>query len=1238
MPGVVAATAAQEIPAMAMFGDPIGGPAGPDGLSAEAEKRRRTALLNAIGHALYSIDLKGRCTFINAAALRVLGYELDEVLGRNMHDLIHHTRPGGSPYPREDCPLLESVRTGQAVTLESETLWRRDGSSFIAEYSARPVVEDGVVTGGVVTFQDVSEAQEARRRLAVQTAVSRVLGEAADPSLAVVRALGAIGSGFGWTVGVFWAVDEGRGVMRSAGVWHQAGFQGDAFLAQTRLLALEPGAGLPGGVWQTGEPLWIEDIGADARFVRRDAAVGADLGSAIAFPVKAGAGTLGVVEFLRGRAPLPDDGLLETVSALGRQLGQYLRRKWTERALHEAEAMKGAIVEAALDCIVTIAEDGRIVEWNPVAERTFGRSREEVLGKDMAELVIPPEQRAAHRAGMARYLATGEGRFLGTRIEVEALRADGSRFPVELAISPIRVEGRQHFTAYLQDITGRRQAQAALRASEERFRNLADSIPQLAWMADPGGSITWYNQRWFDYTGTTFAETQGWGWRRVHHPDHLERVAARLRDCFETGEPWEDTFPIRGRDGGYRWFLSRAVPIRDEAGRILRWFGTNTDVTDQRRIEIRAAEAERRLQFALQIGRIGCWSWDFESDFVHSDERLCEIFDAPPGATIPVREFFSRIDPEDMARVTEVVERARQELGEYDIEFRIRTRAGETRWAVARGAVERRRSGRGLSMIGVTWDVTERKRFEEELAAAKEAAEEANRAKSQFIANMSHELRTPLTAVIGYSEMLEEEAEDLGAETMLEDLVKIGSNARHLLTLINDVLDISKIEAGKMEVHVEEFDVATLVSEAAETVEALAAKRSNRLELRCAPGLGRMRSDVVKVRQCLLNLLSNASKFTEAGRITLSAERSATGDGDWIEFRVADTGIGMTREQLGKLFQRFTQADSSTTRRFGGTGLGLSITKAFCTMLGGDIAVESTPGEGTTFALRLPADIAAAREGAAEDALAAANAEGPGTPGDADDLVLVIDDDAATRDLLSRFLRREGLAVRTAPDGPTGLRLARELSPSAILLDVMMPRVDGWSVLTQLKADPDLADIPVVMVTMTQDKALARSLGAADFLTKPIQWPRLKRLLERYRSPSALGSALVVEGGAATRAELRALLEGEGWSVVEAADGHAALDRLSAAPPDLILMDLDIAGIDGFALIRELRKRAEWRAIPVIALTDGQVSPEERQHLRGQVRQIDQTGEEAEAELVAELRRIAEAKRGAPGRGKGAAP
>jgi signal transduction histidine kinase/CheY-like chemotaxis protein len=509
-----------------------------------------------------------------------------------------------------------------------------------------------------------------------------------------------------------------------------------------------------------------------------------------------------------------------------------------------------------------------------------------------------------------------------------------------------------------------------------------------------------------------------------------------------------------------------------------------------------------------------------------------------------------------------------------------------------------------------------RKRYERELAEAKEEAEEANRAKSQFIANMSHELRTPLTAVIGYGEMLEEEAQDRGLDDMIEDLRKINSNARHLLTLINDVLDISKIEAGKMDVHLETFDVCHLVNELKATVEALVMQKENTLEVVCASDVGTMHSDPVKVRQSLINLLSNAAKFTERGRIRLDVERAAEGDAARIVFRVTDTGIGMEPAQIAKLFRRFTQADASTTRRFGGTGLGLSITKAFANMLGGDVTVESRPGAGSVFTLVLPADT---RQG--EHAQAESGAGGEEGAGDAGNAILIIDDDPNARELLSRYVAREGFSVRTATDGVTGLTLARALRPRAILLDVMMPRMDGWAVLSQLKADPDTAEIPVIMETIVHEKGLAFSLGAEDYLTKPIRWPRLKRVLDRFRStPPA--RALVVDDDGSTYQLVADLLESEGWQIVQARDSTSVYERLAESRPALMLVDLSMSALNGFALIQSLRRMAQWRDLPVIALSGDELTAEERSRIEGYVQQIIDTGSDAPEALLDVLRRI----------------
>jgi len=507
------------------------GVTGPDAWSA----------IEVLEEGVYGVDRDGRCTFVNRAALDALGYDTaGELVGRNMHDLIHHTKEDGSAYPAAECPLLGTLTTGRPVRLNDERLWRKNGVSFPAIYSSFPVRAGGLITGSVVTFIDLSSNED-------------------------------------------------------------------------------------------------------------------------------------------------------TLHVLARQRA--------EKDLKDSEVLKAAILETALDSIVVVDEATRIHEFNPAAERTFGRTRASVLGQELGALILPADFLIGHLRKFAHYLEDGETSAMNKHLEVEAVRADGTPFPAELAITPLKAGGQALFTAYLRDITDRKQARS-------------------------------------------------------------------------------------------------------------------------------------------------------------------------------------------------------------------------------------------------------------ELAAAKQHAEDANNAKSAFLANMSHELRTPLSAIIGYAEMLREEAEDGGDPAIFgTDMGKIESNARHLLGLINDVLDLSKIESGKMEVFAEDFDIAKAIGEVAATVATLVEKRGNRLSVDVDPSLTTMRSDLTKLKQMLLNLLSNSAKFTEDGMLSLSV-RSA--EGKRIVFEVADTGVGMTPEQMAKLFQRYAQAEASTSKRFGGTGLGLSISAAFAAMLGGSIKVASDYGKGSRFTIDLP--------------------------------------------------------------------------------------------------------------------------------------------------------------------------------------------------------------------------------------------------------------------------------------------
>jgi signal transduction histidine kinase/DNA-binding response OmpR family regulator len=491
----------------------------------------------------------------------------------------------------------------------------------------------------------------------------------------------------------------------------------------------------------------------------------------------------------------------------------------------------------------------------------------------------------------------------------------------------------------------------------------------------------------------------------------------------------------------------------------------------------------------------------------------------------------------------------------------------------------------------------------------KEAAEAASQIKSSFLANMSHELRTPLNAIIGYSEMVLEEAEDSGQVAVVPDINKILAAGKQLLGLINAILDLSKIEAGKMELYLESFSVPVLADEVASVIRPLVEKNGNKIKVSLDPAVQSMRADQTNVRQTLYNLLSNASKFTSKGLISLDVRLLPD---DRISFAVSDTGIGMTAEQSARLFEPFTQGDASTSRKYGGTGLGLVISLRFAKMMGGDIVLRSVPGEGSTFTLTLPRIVEAEpkRFGPAPPAIIAAH-ETAGT-------VLVIDDEPAVYEILNRTLTKYGFRVEAAASGEEGLRLARKLRPQIITLDVMMPGMDGWAVLTQLKSDRDLADIPVIMLTIMDNRNLGYSLGAADYLTKPIDRDRLSSVLLRYRRDAG-NNVLIVEDDPEAREMLRRLLQNDGWAVAEADNGRTALEHLARQRPAMVLLDLMMPEMDGFEFIVEMNRHEEWKSSPVIVITARDLTVADRLRLNGHVTRVLQKGLYSRDELLEQV-------------------
>jgi len=632
-------------------------------------------------------------------------------------------------------------------------------------------------------------------------------------------------------------------------------------------------------------------------------------------------------------------------------------------------------------------------------------------------------------------------------------------------------------------------------------------------------------------------------------------------------------------------------------------------------------EARLRLTEAIEAISEGFSLYDSEDKLIICNTRYKDFFSGHRDKMVPgtpfeqiVRASLERDEIEDSKDDPEAWLATRMERHRNPSEPHIQRRS-DGRWV----RVSERLTANG-GVVATYTDITMLKQREAELAdlvhkleIARDAANEASRTKSTFLANMSHELRTPLNAIIGYSEILQEDVADLGQESLMTDLKKIEASGRHLLGLINDILDLSKVEAGRTELYIEDVDLASLFEEVQVIVAPLIQKNSNTLELRLADDLGSIRTDRTKLKQSVLNVLSNANKFTENGRLRVVAERFQA-DRPMVRIAISDTGIGMDEEQLGRLFQAFGQVDASTTKKYGGTGLGLAITRHFCQLLRGDITVKSKPGEGSTFTITLQ-DLGAKPEQTA-DAVAgvfdtAAEVDGAST-------VLIVDDDPVARDLLSSSLKGKGYRIVHAGNGDEALNLARKLRPDAITLDIIMPQTDGWAVLTALKGDAELRDIPVVIVTILQDRAIGLSLGAVDFLTKPVDRARLTALLHQLLRREGL--ILLVEDESNTRAMLRQAIERMDLEVAEAVNGRGALEWLAQnQPPALILLDIMMPEMDGFEFLDAFRKHPEWQDIPVIVLTAKELTAQERERLMGQTRKVIAKGDSFRDDIAAAI-------------------
>jgi len=752
-----------------------------------------------------------------------------------------------------------------------------------------------------------------------------------------------------------------------------------------------------------------------------------------------------------------------------------------------------------------------------------------------------------------------------------------------------------------------------LREISEARRRLVDAIESISEgfsLYDADDRLVVFNRRYRDMHGAGSVDI-------VKHGTSFEAILRRAAENSEilNSELAERLAWHRHPQGSHvqrragRWFQINERKTED-GGTV----ATYTDITELKLAEQALQESEQRLRVIAEAAPIAVVIVTFDDGIIrYVNQRFCEMFGIYATSALGLKATTLYADPLHRERFI-------QELTEHDhvegMEILYKRASGEEFWALL--ASQRIVFEGRPAMISGCADISDRKRMEGELHKAIWAAEQATRAKSEFVANMSHELRTPLNAIIGYSEMLVEDAQGAGREAETADLRKIQDAGKHLLGLIDSILDLSKIEAGKMTLYLETFELKPMVESVAATVTALAKKNGNTLEIECAKDMGTIHGDLTKVRQILFNLLSNACKFTRNGMIKLTAQRERVEARDWIVFQVSDTGIGMTLDQQARVFEAFTQANDMTARDYGGTGLGLTITKSFCRLMGGDVLLKSEAGKGTTFIIRLPAVVQASSDASLHDHVKLSDDLQTAIPQDAP-VVLVVDDDPNARELLRRHLQRGGYAVRLAGAGEEAVQLARNLKPDVITLDVLMPQMDGWAVLSALKEDAELAQIPVIMVTIVDNQSIGYSLGATAYLTKPIDRDLLLQALEKCIPNGQPRHVLIVEDDIPTRRLLRRTLQQASYHVTEAENGRAGCEQLKTGVPDAIVLDLMMPEMDGFEFIAKIRSDERCRDIPVIVVTAKSLTPGDRNRLNGQVHHLIQKDDASRKSMLAAL-------------------
>jgi PAS domain S-box-containing protein len=762
---------------------------------------------------------------------------------------------------------------------------------------------------------------------------------------------------------------------------------------------------------------------------------------------------------------------------------EITERKRAEELLQQSEEMKRRMLESSSDCIKLLDLEGRLLYMN-----AGGMCLMEIENLDscLNQQWVNFWQEEALTEAKAALDAAKAGNL--HRFQGYCPTVTGKPKFWDVIVSPI-LDARGKVVQILatsRDLTEQQQTQIALRENEERLRTLANNMSQFAWMADANGWIFWYNKRWFDYTGTTLEEMQGWGWQKIHHPEHVERVVEHLRSCFKIGASWEDTFPLLGRDGKYRWFLSRAIPIRNEEGEIVRWFGTNTDIEELRQTELDLRESEERYRCLAELIPQLVWTSSAKGMILDVNQRWLD-FTGLTVEQIKTLGWEELIHPEDLPILSQQWTTALQTGTYYQAEGRMRQSDGTYRWHLHQAVPQKNKRGQIVKWFGTATDIEaqkqlqiERDRVLEWSQTARAEAERANRIKDEFLTILSHELRSPLNPILGWVQLLQ--TQNFDPSRTAQGLETIERNAKLQAQLIDDLLDVAKILRGKLSMNVGPLNPVLAIEAAIDTVKTAAVAKSISLQTNLA-NIGQISGDAARIQQIVWNLLSNAIKFTSSGgEVNICLERVA----NFAQIKISDNGKGINADFLPYMFEYFRQEDASITRKYGGLGLGLAIVRHLVEAHGGTISADSDgEGLGATFTVRLPLlDLQPEIKQTHELLNRELDLTGI--------RVLCVDDEPDTRELLGVLLTQYGAEVMTVSSAAEVMTVIDSFCPDILISDIGMPKMDGYTLMEQIRSLPPHRNgqIPAIALTAYAgeiDRKRALSVGFQKHIAKPVE-------------------------------------------------------------------------------------------------------------------------------------------------------